>query len=306
MSAVLAGLQGEPKSLPCKFLYDERGSNLFERICELDEYYLTRTELGIMRAHVGEMAAALGPRVLVVEYGSGSGRKTRLLLDRLRDPVAYVPIDIARDALESSARAMQGHHPGLEVLPVCADYTREFELPRPARPPARTLVYFPGSTIGNFDPREASAFLSRLRRVVGSRGAILIGIDLAKQDDALERAYDDSQGVTAAFNLNLLRRINRELGAAIPLDAFRHRALLRERPQRVEMHLVCERDLLVRIDGRTIAFRAGETIHTENSFKYAPGEFGELVERAGLHVEREWSDERSWFSVLLLGVTASA
>jgi dimethylhistidine N-methyltransferase len=297
---VVAGLRKRQKSIPCKFLYDEHGSELFERICELEEYYPTRTELSIMDECVEEMAAALGSGVLLVEYGSGSSRKTRLLLEALVEPVAYVPIDISREALEASARSLAKAYPKLEILPVCADYTQEFKVPDAARPASRTCVYFPGSTIGNFQPDPAVEFLRRMRTVAGVSGVALVGVDLRKAPEVLERAYDDREGVTAAFNLNLLRHINRELDADFPVEAFQHKAVYRPEPGRVEMHLVCERDLVVRIRDEEIPFREGESIHTENSYKYSLRGFAALAERAGFLVAQVWTDARSLFSVQLL------
>jgi dimethylhistidine N-methyltransferase len=297
---VLAGLSRARKTLPCKYLYDERGSALFERICELDEYYPTRTELAILAAYADEMAERLGARCLLVEYGSGSGRKTRLLLDHLCEPAGYVPIDISSEALAASARALAADYPGLEVLPVCADYTEPLELPRPARPAARRGVFFPGSTIGNFTPLEAQRFLGRMARVAGVGGGMLIGVDLRKDRSVLEPAYDDALGVTAAFNKNLLARINRELGADFELDRFRHLARWNAAAGRVEMHLVSEVEQRVRVADAEFRFAAGETIHTENSYKYALDEFAALAAQAGLAVRRVWTDRDAMFSVQYL------
>ena len=297
---VLAGLSRARKTLPCKYLYDERGSALFERICELDEYYPTRTELAILAAYADEMAERLGARCLLVEYGSGSGRKTRLLLDHLCEPAGYVPIDISSEALGASARALAADYPELEVLPVCADYTEPLELPRPARPAARRGVFFPGSTIGNFTPLEAQRFLGRMARVAGVGGGMLIGVDLRKDRSVLEPAYDDALGVTAAFNRNLLARINRELGADFELDRFRHLARWNAAAGRVEMHLVSEVEQRVRVADAEFRFAAGETIHTENSYKYALDEFAALAVQAGLAVRRVWTDRDALFSVQYL------
>ena len=297
---VLAGLGGARKTLPCKYLYDERGSSLFERICELDEYYPTRTELAILAAHAGDMADRLGARCLLVEYGSGSGRKTRLLLDRLREPAGYVPIDISSEALAASAQAIAAAYPELEVLPVCADYTEPLELPGPGRPAARRGVFFPGSTIGNFTPLEARRFLGRMARVAGPGGGMLIGVDLRKDRAVLEPAYDDALGVTAAFNKNLLERINRELGADFELERFRHLARWNPAAGRVEMHLVSEVEQRVRVAGAEFRFAAGESIHTENSYKYALDQFAALAGQAGLAVRRVWTDRDALFSVQYL------
>ena len=297
---VLQGLAQPQKALPCKYLYDDRGSQLFEQICELEEYYPTRTELGIMEAHGAEMARRLGRACMLIEYGCGSSLKTRRLLERMRDPVACVLIDISQEALAPSARKLARAFPDLEVLPIRADYTRPVDLPRPRREPARRVVYYPGSTIGNFRPAAAQQFLSRMRQVAGPGGGVLIGVDLKKDVGVLERAYDDRQGVTAAFNLNLLARINAELDADFPLAAFRHRAFFNQSASRIEMHLEARRDLEVRIDGAAIRFRAGETIHTEDSYKYDLDQFAALAEQAGLTVRQVWTDPNQLFSVQFL------
>jgi dimethylhistidine N-methyltransferase len=297
---VVAGLRCSPKTLPCKYFYDERGSRLFERICELDEYYLTRTELAILERSVAEMARCLGPRCMVIEPGSGSATKTRLLLEALEAPVAYVPVDISRDVLLRSAESIDGTHPDLEVLPVCADFTQPFALPAPTCVPARRVVYFPGSTIGNFDPPQVVRFLARLRRLCAPSGAVLVGADLRKDRKLLEAAYDDARGVTAEFNLNLLLRINRELGADFDLGRFRHRAVWNEAPGRVEMHLVSQAEQSVRVDGEAFCFAPGEAIHSESSYEYDLDGFAGLAGAAGLAVARVWLDERRWFSVQYL------
>lgn len=297
---VLAGLAAQPKWLPCKYFYDRRGSELFERICELEEYYPTRTELGIMETSVREMAEALGPGVALVEYGSGSSTKTRILLEALDDPVAYVPVDISRDPLVDSANSLDRRHPDLEVLPVCADFTEAITLPEPRRRARRRVVYFPGSTIGNFDPVEVVAFLSRIRSLVGPGGGLLIGVDLRKDAAILEAAYDDREGVTAAFNKNLLVRLNRELGADFELDHFEHRAVVNEELGRVEMHLVSTVVQTAAVGAESFRFEAGESIHTENSHKFTLEGFAGLAEQAGLAVRRVWTDPGERFSVQYL------
>ena len=304
LTDALAGLLAPRKSLPCKYFYDERGSELFERICGLEEYYPTRTELGILRAQVRAMAATLGPECLLIEYGSGSSVKTRLLLDHLDAPVAYVPVDISREHLLRAAGELSARHPDLPVLPVCADFTRPFALPPLPRPPRRRAAYFPGSTIGNFAPAEARKFLTQVAEICGPGGALLIGVDLKKSRRVLEPAYDDALGVTAEFNLNLLRRLNRELGANFALDQFAHRALWNEAEGRVEMHLVSRRRQEVTLGGHRIRFEAGETIHTENSYKYDLPGFGALARSAGFEVERVWIDGAALFSVQALRVVS--
>jgi dimethylhistidine N-methyltransferase len=235
---VLQGLLSTEKSIPSKLLYDARGSELFEEICELDEYYLTRTELAIMEEHAPEMAEYLGPGCLLIEYGSGSGRKTRLLLDHLEDPRAYVPIDISGEALRRSVETLARLYPALRVLPVCADYTASYEIPLLETEPARRVVYFPGSTIGNFTPEEALEFLKHVTEIGGAGAGLLIGVDLEKDPGRLERAYDDASGVTAAFELNVLARINRELRANFRPKHFDYESWYNARLPRIEMYLV--------------------------------------------------------------------
>ncbi len=303
--AVLEGLARRPKAVPCKFLYDARGSDLFERICGLEEYYPTRTEKAIMQAHGAAMAEAIGPRALVIEYGSGSSDKTRLLLDALEAPAGYVPIDISRSALEQAARRLARRYPALPVRPVCADYTEALTLPDLPGPAARRVVYFPGSTIGNFEPARAGAFLARMAEAAGAGGGLLIGVDLKKSAHVLEAAYNDRAGVTAAFNKNLLRRINRELGGQFDLDRFAHRAVYDAARGCIEMRLVSRAAQAVRVDGHVVRFAAGEHVRTERSYKYAPEGFAALAARAGLHVEQVWTDDAGLFSVQLLAPHAS-
>ena len=303
---VLRGLYSPQKELPCKLFYDEVGSQLFEQITELDEYYPTRTELRIMRAFASEMSERLGPECLLIEYGSGSSLKTRLLLDHLERPAGYVPIDISREQLQQSTAALSLAYPGLRVLAVCADYTTTLELPKPLPAGARRVAYYPGSTIGNFVPDEAGRFLARVARVCGPNGGLLIGVDLKKDPLMLHRAYNDALGVTAAFNLNILTRLNRELGANFALNQFRHYAFYNPVFARVEMHLVSLIDQVVRVAGVNIHFERGESIWTEASYKYAPSEFAALATAAGWQVEQVWTDDRGLFSVQYLSVAAQA
>ncbi len=303
---VLVGLRGEQKTLPCKYLYDERGSQLFEDICELTEYYPTRTEFGIMNTFVEDMARHLGESVLLIEYGSGNSRKTRLLLDAMRAPVGYVPIDISREILKESASAIEKRFPGLEVFPICADYLMPVSIPEPGVPVARRIVYFPGSTIGNFKPDEALEFLKRVASQVGEGGGILIGVDLKKESGVLKRAYDDRKGVTAAFNRNLLARINRELAGDFPEDKFRHEALWNKEQGRIEMHLICEEACRVTLGPESIVFYAGESIVTEYAYKYEVEEFQSLASKAGFTPQALWTDPGEMFSVHYLDVTLSA
>jgi dimethylhistidine N-methyltransferase len=295
--AVHAGLQREQKEIPSKFLYDARGSALFDAICELDEYYPTRTEMRIMRAHGAAMAEAVGPRARLLEYGSGSSLKTRILLDHLDDPALYVPIDISREHLAEAAQDLAEAYPDVPVQPVCADYTQDMDLPEPPMPAQRTVVYYPGSTIGNFQPEAAVDFLSGVADVVGPGGGLLIGVDLQKDLDVLRAAYNDAEGVTAAFNKNLLRRINRELEANFDLDAFEHRAIWNADEGCIEMHLVSREAQAVSVGGTTVAFDAGESIRTEYSYKFTREGFATMAADAGFTVERVWTDKDEYFSI---------
>lgn len=297
LAEILEGLLAAQKHLSPKWFYDERGSELFDRICTLPEYYPTRTELSIMSEHLDEVAKLVGPRAAVIEFGAGSNLKVRQLLDALDEPAAYVPVEISADYLLKQAEDLARDYPNVHIQPVFADFTKPFELPAHPITPDRNLVFFPGSTIGNFTPPEARRFLARLAQVAGPGGGILIGADLRKDPALLEAAYDDAQGVTAAFDRNLLVRINRELGADFPLERFRHRSVWNGAEGRVEMHLVALDACVVTVAGRRFAFAAGETIHTENAYKYTLEGFAALAAGAGLAVRRVWTDPRGWFSV---------
>ncbi|HET7570793.1 MAG TPA: L-histidine N(alpha)-methyltransferase [Gammaproteobacteria bacterium] len=297
---VLHGLRQPQKWISSMYFYDERGSHLFDQICALPEYYPTRIELGIMERDAEEISDLLGPDVLLVEFGSGSSLKIRLLLEHLDRPVGYVPVEISREHLLNSAAELQQAYPDIAILPVCADFTAPFDLPEPPRPAARNVVYFPGSTIGNFEPEDALDLLRQMRRVAGHEGALLIGVDLKKDASILERAYDDSAGVTAEFNKNVLERLNRELGADFDLDHFRHRAAWNPDHSRIEMHLVSDRAQIVRIGGETISFAEGEYIHTESSYKYLPDEFAAIAAQASFSLEHIWTDPAGLFSVQYL------
>jgi L-histidine Nalpha-methyltransferase len=297
---VLRGLRAPKKQLPCKYFYDEVGSALFEQITELEEYYPTRTELGIMERHAAEMAGLLGPRCLLIEYGSGSSLKTRHLLDRLCEPAGYVPIDVSGRYLRRSARALGKEYPDIEVLPLCTDFTRPLDLPAWGKAAARRVVYFPGSTLGNFTPEAASAFLRQTAGLCGSGGGLLLGIDLRKEPRVIEAAYNDRRGVTAAFNRNILVRINRELDADFDIKQFAHLAFYNSAQGRIEMHLVSRREQIVRVGNVPFFFAAGESIHTENSYKYSLPALVDLAKAGGFAVERVWTDERQYFSVAYL------
>jgi dimethylhistidine N-methyltransferase len=294
---VMAGLSRRQKDLPPKYFYDAQGCALFEAICELPEYYLTRAEIALMHSHVGEMARHLGPECVLIEFGSGSGRKTRLLIAAI-SPVAYVPIDIARAELDATAAGIAREFPQLRVVAVCADYSRPFALPELGGLGARRrIIYFPGSTIGNLTPADAAIFLAGARDQAGAGGGLLIGVDLKKDAARLDAAYNDARGVTAAFNLNLLARINRELGADFDLAAFRHRAFYDQARGRVEMHLESQKAQAVTVGGRSVQFRKGETIHTENSYKYSVREFQDLARTARLAPVECWTDADRLFAV---------
>ncbi len=299
LDEALAGLSGPRKALSPKWLYDARGSALYELICGLAEYYPARTELQILEAHAHEIARAVGPGAVVFEFGAGSGRKTERLLAALQDPVAYLPVDISREALLAAASALARRFPALEVRPVVGDFTDGVRLPEVGRDHARRLSFFPGSTIGNFDPPEAVALLRRMAREAGPGGALLIGVDVPKEAAILERAYDDGEGVTAAFDLNLLARMNRDLGADFRLSQFRHRAVWNPHLSRVEMHLESTMDQVAHLGGVPVLFRAGETIHTESAYKWEPRAFDALAALAGWRPEQAWADERAWFTVRL-------
>lgn len=297
---VLAGLRAPQKWISSMYFYDAQGSRLFDQITELDEYYPTRTERVILQRYGEAMAAALGPDILLIEPGSGSSEKVRLLLDHLRAPAAYVPVEISREHLTRAATQINSAYPALEVLPVCADFTQAYEVPAPTRAARRRAVYFPGSTIGNFEPADALDLLHNFRRVVGAGGALLIGVDLRKDRATLETAYNDRAGVTAAFNLNVLTRFNRELGADFDLTAFRHRAVWNETESRIEMHLISLRDQTVHIGDEDITFTKDEYIHTESSYKYTPEGFAQLAGKAGFELQQLWMDESKLFSVQYL------
>ena len=295
-SAVLDGLLDNPKRLPSAYLYDTTGSALFEAICELPEYYLTRAETEILQRHAPEMARRIGSGALLIEPGCGSGEKACTLLQHLPEPAGFVPIEISPSALDGARRLVRERFPQLPVHPLQADFTASFSIPD-APPASRPVFFFPGSTLGNFDPAQALTLLRRWRAL--GRQA-LVGVDLRKDPATLLAAYDDARGVTAAFNLNLLDRINREFGADFDPQSFAHEAIWNEAEGRIEMHLRSRRAQTVRLDGRRLAFRAGESIHTENSYKYTVDGFAELAARAGWQVAAHWTDSQQRFGVQLL------
>jgi dimethylhistidine N-methyltransferase len=287
---VLRGLTSPRKHLPCRLLYDARGAELFEQICTLDEYYPTRSELALLEQHLPALAAAIGPAVRVVEPGSGAGVKTRMLLHALDEPTGYLPIDISREQLELNARALREEFPAIEVQPICADYMSPVELPRTSRRSSRTLAFFPGSTIGNFEPDEARAFLARLSLLAGAEGMLLLGADANNDRASLERAYDDSPGVTAAFDKNVLAHVNRTHDATFDLDAFTHRAVWDASHHRVEMHLVSMRAQTVRVGGMAIRLQRGEPIITEHCYKHPRATMAAMLAETGWRVRRVDAD----------------
>lgn len=295
---VIIGLSDDERSLPSKHFYDERGSRLFDQICDLEEYYPTRTETAIMRASGEEIAACIGASARLVEYGSGSSLKTRILLDDLADPADYVPVDISDEHLHQTAEKLSQDYPLLTISPVVADFTRPFELPECVSDFDRTCIYFPGSTIGNFTREHAVELLATMRRVAGDTGGLLIGVDLQKDLSVLEAAYNDADGVTAQFNLNLLHRINRELHADFDLDQFQHRAIYNLDAGRIEMRLTSLRDQRVSLSDHQFEFAEGDEILTEYSHKYTVDGFAELADRVGWSLRQSWSDDRDYFSVM--------
>lgn len=296
---VLNGLSARPRSIPCRFLYDARGSALFERITQLDEYYPTRTEIGLLERHAGDIAALAGEGAVIVEFGSGSSRKTEILIEALPGLAAYVAIDISPAALTEAAERLRARFPGLSVITLTGDFNGPMELPAGARSRSK-LGFFPGSTIGNLDTDDAVAFLENARNLLGPDGALLIGVDLKKDESVLVPAYNDSEGVTAEFNLNLLRRINRELDGSFDLSKFAHEAIYNAEAGRMEIFITSRENQNVTVLGREFAFACGERIHTENSHKYGLGDITVMAERAGWTHARAWVDDNSLFSLNIL------
>ncbi len=298
LKEVLAGLSQRQKSLSPKFLYDKKGSEIFEEICHLEEYYPTRAEEEILRTHGQEISTFIGDNAVIVEPGSGSGEKVRLILPHLSETRAYIPIEISKEILLRMTEEFQELFPTLKVLPVCMDFTEDLDLPLTlSNIPGKKVVFFPGSTIGNFATHEAVELLRSFSRLIGSGGGLLIGADLKKDYHVLERAYDDSQGVTASFNLNLLQRLNREVDAEFDLNNFQHKAVYNPELGRIEMHLVSRLHQMVRVNQTVFRFREGETIHTESSYKYSTGEFIDLCGKAKLSLKKIWKDEKGQFCV---------
>ena len=295
-TALREGLRREPRQIAPKFFYDQTGSALFDRICELPEYYPTRTEFAILRQHAGEMAECIGPQADLIEFGAGSLQKIRVLLGALREPARLVAIDISAEHLQAEAERLRAEHPALSVLAQAGDFSAGLQLPGLSAGAVRRVGFFPGSSIGNFTPAEALAFL---RRCAGwlAGGGLLVGVDLVKDPALLHAAYNDSAGVTAAFNLNLLARANRELGSDFDLAAFQHCAFYTPREQRVEMHLISARAQSAQVGGERFDFAEGQSLHTENSCKYTVAGFQALARAAGLQPQAVWTDAQRLFSV---------
>lgn len=296
----IQGLSGDRKSLPCKYFYDERGSKLFEKICELDEYYLTRVEICIMEQHAKSIASQIDSDVMLVEYGSGSSVKTRLLLEALIRPAAYVPVDISAEHLLGTADNLRAAYPEIEILPVVADFTKPFQLPESTSAPSHVALYFPGSTIGNFSEQDAGDLLAFMSNMLGRQGGLLIGIDLQKEPAIVEAAYNDKAGVTAEFNLNILNRINVELDGNFELTKFQHRSVYNEKLCRIETSIVSSCDQDVTVDGQVFEFAKEEEIHTEYSYKYTIEGFAEFANPFGFRLHKHWTDEDGYFAVLHL------
>ncbi len=301
ISEVIEGLSLTPKRLPCKLFYDEKGSALFDKICRLDEYYPTRTELKIMEENIEEMSALLGEGTLLIELGSGSSIKIRLLLDNIPGLAGYVPIDISAVHLIQSSNELKELYPHIDIFPLAADYTKDFELPEIDKQYDHKAVYYPGSTIGNFTPVQAKNFLRRIAKICGRNGGIIIGVDLKKDRKILEAAYNDKQGVTAAFNLNILEHLNNELNSDFNLNNFRHLAFFNDQKSRIEMHLISEKNQDVHLNGSVIHFMKNELILTEYSYKYTIESFAELVSDC-FEVRKVWTDKDQLFSIQYLRV----
>src|SRR6185437_14809113 len=294
---VLDGLGATPKQIPAKYFYDDTGSQLFERITDLPEYYPTRCELRILRDHAADIAKLIPPGAALIEFGSGSSKKARIVLGGKPKLSAYVPVDICGEMIEREAIELRADFPDLKILPVTADITKPFDLPAIAAAATVRVGFFPGSTIGNFEPHEASAFLRNAAQILGRGALLIVGVDLIKPAEVLHAAYNDSAGVTAKFNLNLLTRLNRELGGTFRPETFEHHAFYNRERNRIEMHLASLKRQKVRVAGQTIDFRAGETIHTENSYKYSDASLGALARGVGWLPVTAWTDARKYFSI---------
>ena len=301
ISEVLEGLSKDQKELSCKYFYDKKGSALFDEICELEEYYPTRTELQIMNDNIEEISSRLGENIILAELGSGSSIKTRLLLEHLPNLTAYIPIDISSEHLLQTAENLRNDFPRIIIHPLIADYNKPFQLPEIDDNFKRKVVYFPGSTIGNFTPSKAKYFIERIAKIIGNKGRLLIGVDLKKDKKILEAAYNDCKGITAKFNLNILERLNREIDSTFDINKFNHHAFYNDGAGRIEMHLKCTEKQNVRIDGISMTIDKGDDILTEYSYKYNLKEFEELVSDSFI-VKQVWVDKNNLFSVQYLEV----
>ncbi|MBL8497702.1 L-histidine N(alpha)-methyltransferase [Nitrosomonas sp. JL21] len=298
-SAALSGLENSSKTLPSALFYDAVGARLFEEICKLPEYYPTRTETAILRQYAPALASRIGADAVLIDYGSGSGEKAQFLLDQLPTLTAYVPLDVSREQLMQLAAERSAQHPLLQVLPICADYTEPFDFPYlPYQ--ARYIAFFPGSTVGNFHPPDAADFLAQIRQTVMPDGKLILGVDRRKNPDILHAAYNDRLGLTAAFNLNILRHLNREMNATFNISHFRHLAFFNEEISRIEMHLESLVTHQVMINDQLIHFDAGETIRTEYSYKYNEESLNTLLEASGFQIDQLFTDRREWFWIALL------
>lgn len=298
LEEALAGLTSEPKTLPCKYFYDQRGSELFEQICQLDEYYITRTEMELLERVRFELAELIGENAAIIEPGAGAGKKIQLLLGAISNPEIYVPLDISKDFLDYSAAIIQQKFPHIKVESIAADFTDELNWPAEhQQAKGKNVVFFPGSTIGNFVPEQAAKFLKSLANLVDEQGGIVVGVDILKDIDTIEAAYNDSQGVTAEFNKNILTRINRELKADFEIDNFEHQAIFNPQESRIEMHLISQQTQTATLGDTKIHFTKGESIHTENSYKYSLDDFEKLVKRADLAIAHTWQDKEQLFSM---------
>ncbi len=295
---IIESLSQAQKTLSCKYFYDEKGSDLFEEIVELDEYYLTRTETSIMNNNIEEISRLIGKNCILIEPGSGSGQKIKILLDNLIFPSAYVPIDISESYVKDSANKLSKNYPDLKILPIIADYTGEFKLPGFNFEHENLVVYYPGSTIGNFSPEKAKEFLKKIAHMCGKDSYLLLGIDLKKDKEVLEKAYNDGSGITRKFNINILENLNNLIESNFELDQWAHKAFFNEDKSRIEMHLVSKEKQNVNINGYTVSFNKGETIHTENSHKYSIDKFCELISD-DYRMNKVWTDKENKFAVLL-------
>jgi len=297
---VIEGLCNRPRAIPPKYFYDKRGSELFDAICEQPEYYPTRTEISLLQYYARDIAERIGPDCILVELGSGASEKVRLLFDALK-PTGYMGVDISKEFLLDATGKLAHDHPWLEVHAVCADFSQVLEIPKHFHE-QQHIAFYPGSSIGNFTPDDAVVFMEQIAEMVGKNGKLLIGVDLKKDEAILNAAYNDAAGITAEFNLNLLTRMKNELGAEYEDGAFAHQAFYNESEGRIEMHLVCTKNTKLIIDGKPFSFHLGDSIHTENSYKYSLDEFKSLAERSGFDVEEVWTDRKNLFSVQLLTV----